>query len=180
MLRLDLPKIELYDQKTNSFYTTEAQQIELEHSLVAVSEWESKWHKAFLTKEPKTSEEMQDYVRCMTLTKDVDPIVYQYLPADASYKINKYIEDPMTATWFRKDEQQRPNRETVTAELIYYWMIQCEIPFECQHWHLNKLLTLIHVCDVKNTPAKKMGKGELMRRNSELNALRRSKYHTKG
>ena len=180
MLELDLPKLELYDPVTNTFFNSDEVHLKLEHSLVAVSKWESKWHKPFLTKDEKTSEQMQDYVRCMTLTKDVDPLVYKFLPAFAVVEINKYIEDPMTATWFSKTETKRPNRETITAELIYYWMIQCEIPFECQYWHLNRLLTLIHVCDVKNAPAKKMSKGELMRRNTALNAARKSKYNTRG
>ena len=152
----------------------------MEHSLVSLSKWESKWKKAFLSKKEKTYEETIDYIRCMTVTQNVDPDVYKYLSAENIKQINEYINDPMTATTFSESKQSGGNHEILTAEVIYYYMIASNIPFECQKWHLNKLLTLIRVCSIKNQPPKKMGREELLKRNNALNAARRKKFNTKG
>lgn len=180
MLQLTIPETELWDEIHEEFITIKAQTISLEHSLVSISKWESKWCKPFLSKEQKTPEETIDYIKCMTLTQNVDPRVYEFLSRENIEKINAYIESPMTATTFPNDKQQKPNREIITAEIIYYWMISFNIPLECQKWHLNRLLTLIRVMDVKNRPAKNMGKREIMSRNAALNAARRKKFNTKG
>lgn len=180
MLQLTIPETELWDEIHEEFITIKAQTISLEHSLVSISKWESKWCKPFLSKEQKTPEETIDYIKCMTLTQNVDPCVYEFLSRENIEKINAYIESPMTATTFTNDKQQKPNREIITAEIIYYWMISFNIPLECQKWHLNRLLTLIRVMDVKNRPAKNMGKREIMSRNAALNAARRKKFNTKG
>lgn len=179
MLEITIPARELFDEKTCEFTYMNEQTLRLEHSLVSLSKWESKWCKPFLSKEEKTLEETIDYIKCMTLTQNVNDTVYQFLGNDNIRKINKYIENPMTATTFGP-ENSRPNREIVTSELIYYWMIALNIPFECQKWHLNRLLTLIKVCSVKNQPPKKMSKSELMSRNAALNAARRKQLNTKG
>ena len=118
----------------------------------SLHKWESKWNKAFLTKREKTTEEIIDYVKCMTLTKNVNPEVYLCLTADNFKQIQNYIEAPMTATTFADDKQSKNSREVITSELIYYWMIAQNIPFECRKWHLNSLLTLIRVCNIKNAP----------------------------
>lgn len=177
MLQLNVKPMEFYDESTNKFVRIEGTTLQLEHSLVSVSKWESKWHKVFLgkdAKQQKTQEEMIDYVRCMTITQNVDPRVYLALSQEDYDKISKYIEDPMTATWFSEDRKKgRPNREIVTSELIYYWMIALNIPFECQKWHLNRLMTLIRVCNAKNSPPKKMSKAEAMNKQRALNASRR-------
>ena len=180
MLNVTIPAIEVFDESTGEFYTSKEQHLSLEHSLVSVSKWESKWHKPFLSRESHTAEEMQDYIRCMTLTQNVDPTVYRYIPRQVIEEINKYIDDPMTATWFSNQQRSAPSREQVTAELIYYWMISLNIPFECQKWHLNRLLTLVKVCDIKNAPPKKMSKREIMNRNTALNNARRSRLGTRG
>lgn len=181
MLTITIPESEGWDAEKEEFITAcPAQTLTMEHSLLSVSKWESKWKKPFISKEPKSDEELIDYVRCMTLTKNVDPDVYKRLPVSAISQINDYIGDPMTATWFSKEENEQHSREVITSELIYYWMIASNIPFECQKWHLNRLMTLIRVCAKKNAPPKKMSKGEIMRRNSALNAARRKKLHTKG
>lgn len=180
MLKITIPAVDLWDEKKQEFITREEQTLELEHSLVSLSKWESKWCKAFLGKQEKTSEETLDYIKCMTITENVDPEVYNYLTQDNVSRINEYIAAPMTATVFTDDKSAKNSREVVTAELIYYWMIALTIPFECQHWHLNKLLTLIRVCNIKNAPPKKMGKKDLMSRNAALNAARRKQFNSRG
>ena len=179
MLQITIPASEQFDESTNEFIDTKEQTLQLEHSLISLSKWESKWCKPFLSIKDKTDEETIDYVRCMTLTQNVKPEVYYNLTAENFTQVTDYINAPMTATTFTNNEQ-KPSREIITAELIYYWMIQHDIPFECQKWHLNRLLTLIRVCSVKNTPAKKMSRSDLMSRNASLNAARRAKLNTKG
>lgn len=180
MLQVTIPANEGYNEATNEFITIKKQELVLEHSLVSISKWESKWNKPFLGKEQKTEEEVLDYIRCMTLTQNVDPNVYKLLPNDIIQQITKYIEAPMTATWFHEDKNKPSSHETITSELIYYWMIALNIPFECQKWHLNRLLTLIRVCNIKNTPPSKMSKSELMARNRSLNAARKKANNTHG
>lgn len=177
------PETEYYDERTNTFFTVPGQKgqtITLEHSLVSISKWESKWHKPFLSDTQKTRQEQIDYIKCMTLTQNVDPKVYNNLSKQNMEDIAAYLENPMTATTFNHKQQPKGRKEIVTAEIIYYWMIACDIPFECQKWHLNKLLALIEVCNTKNTPAKKMGKKEMMAQNKALNDARRKKYNSKG
>ena len=180
MLRITIPSVEYYDESTEEFVTIKGQTIQLEHSLVSVSKWESKWCKSFFTKEDKTLEETVDYVKCMTLTQNVNPQIYAHLTRENIDAVNDYIGAPMTATVFYDDKTKKGSRETVTAELIYYWMIALNIPFECQKWHLNRLLTLIKVCNIKNSPPKKMSRKEITSRNSAINAARRQKLNTKG
>lgn len=179
MLEIKIPKRELWDEAKEEFVTTKEQTLQLEHSLVSLSKWESKWCKSFINQKDLTSEEMLDYIKCMTINRNVDPEVYNYLSTSELNKINEYINAPMTATTFSNNKKGN-NREIITSELIYYWMIACNIPFECQKWHINRLLTLIRVCEAKNQAPKKMGKGELMRRNAALNAARRKKLHSRG
>ena len=180
MLQITIPARESYDEKNNEFVSIPEQTLKLEHSLVSLSKWESKWCKCFFSKEPKSTEETLDYIRCMTLTQNVKPEVYMCLTNENIKQINDYIEAPMTATCFFGDDKQKPNREKITSELIYYWMISLNIPMECQKWHLNRLLTLVRVCNVKNAPPKKMSKGEIMSRNAALNAARRKQFNSKG
>lgn len=180
MLQITIPSVELYDEISGEFIYTKEQTLQLEHSLVSLQKWESKWHKPFLTKEAKTDEETIDYIKCMTLTQNVNPVVYNFLTRDNIIQINKYIEDPMTATTFREETSQKGNREVITAEIIYYWMFALNIPFECRKWHLNQLLAQIRTCNIKNAPPKKMSKSEIMRRNAALNEARRKQLNTKG
>ena len=181
MLSITIPAVELWDEDKQEFVGLKKEQtLQLEHSLVSLSKWESKWCKAFLTKKEKTREEMLDYVKCMTVTQNVDPDIYNYLTNENILQINRYIEAPMTATTFSEDNNGKGNRETVTAELIYYWMIALNIPFECQKWHLNRLLTLVKVCNIKNQPPKKTSKKDLLSRNAALNAARRKQLNTSG
>lgn len=179
MLKITIPAIELYDEVNDEFVSSKEQTLHLEHSLISLSKWESKWCEPFLHKKEKTFEESIDYIRCMTTTKNVDPDIYKNITFDNVKKVSEYIEQPMTATTFTK-RQKSTSREIVTSELIYYWMVALQIPFECEKWHLNRLLTLIDVCNLKNQPPKKMGKKETMRQNAAINAARRQQMNTKG
>ena len=181
MLLIHIPGSEKFDESKNEFIYTKDTTIQLEHSLVSLSKWESKWHKPFYhPTNKKTNEEVLDYVRCMTLTKNVKPETYFALTNENVDQIQEYINDPMTATTFGADQQTTPNREIITAELIYYWMISYNIPVEFEKWHLNKLLALIKVCSIKNSKPKKMTKRQIMNQNAALNAARRQKLKSKG
>lgn len=181
MLRINIPLTpEGWDEEKQEFVESEEVALELEHSLVSLSKWESKWCKSFLSSNDKTTDETLDYIKCMTLTEGVDPAVYNLLTNENITQINEYIAAPMTATTFYDDKSKKGGRETITSELIYYWMIALNIPFECQYWHLNRLLTLVRVCNIKNAPPKKMGRREIMSRNAALNAQRRAQLNSKG
>lgn len=180
MLQITIPETELYDSEKNLFIKVKQQTLTLEHSLISLSKWESKWHKPFLGQEQKTLPETIDYIRCMTVTPNVDPHVYQCITSEHVDQINQYIADPMTATWFSEEARQRHSREVITAEIVYYWMISLNIYPECQKWHLNRLLTLIRVCSEKNKPPKQMSKSEILSRQAMLNAQRKAKYRTRG
>ena len=180
MLQITIPQTELWDESKQEFVSLKEQTLQLEHSLVSLSKWESKWNKSFLSSREKTYEETIDYIKCMTLTPNVKPEVYRGLTKSNVEQINKYIEAPMTATSFVEDKRGTGSRATITSELIYYWMIALNIPFECQKWHLNRLLTLIRVCEIKSQPPKKMSKREIMNRNSSLNSARKKQLNTRG
>ena len=181
MLQITVPiSPEIWDEKNEEFIEPKTASLQLEHSLVSISKWESKWHKPFLSKEPKTVEETIDYIKCMTLTQNVKPEVYDHLSKENIEEINAYIDDPKTATTFSKDRKSARSREIITSELIYYWMVALNIPFECQKWHLNRLLTLIRVCEVKNTPGKKMSQREVLNQYAAINAANRKRFNTKG
>jgi hypothetical protein len=179
MLKITIPAIETYNEETNEFNTSKEKELCLEHSLVSLSKWESKWHKPFLVKDEKTVEETIDYIRCMTITQNVDDKIYNSITGDNIREVREYIEADMTATTFSNSDK-KINKEVITAEIIYYWMVAMNIPFECQKWHLNRLLTLINVCNIKNAPPKKMNKREVMSRNAAINAARRKSLNSQG
>ena len=180
MLKIVVPPGEFFDQDKQEFYYTKEQTLLLEHSLVSISKWESKWKKPFIDQfHEKTTEEILDYIRCMTITKGVDPLVYQTIPEEALDKIQQYIADPMTATTF--NDQEQPTREIITSEIIYYWMVTLGIPFECEKWHFRKLLALIKVCALKNNSQnKKMSTRQILESNHALNERRKKELGTRG
>lgn len=180
MLQITIPKTELWDEKKQEFIIIKKQNLRLEHSLVSISKWESKWHKPFLTKQKKTVEEMLYYIECMTLTQNVNPNVYFCLTDNNFNQIEEYIHDSMSATRLPEDKTEGASPEIYTSELIYYYMIALNIPLDCEKWHLNRLLTLIAVCNLKNKPPKKMSSGEIMRRNKALNEARKKRWNTTG
>jgi len=180
MLQITVPGTELFDESTESFIRTNDTQLKLEHSLLSISKWESKWCKPFLAKskeDVRTNEEMLDYIKCMTLNS-VPTNVYNALTPKNLKEIGDYIAHPMTATTVT-NLKKSSNKEIVTSELIYYWMIVCNIPFECEKWHINRLLMLIKVCNAKNNP-EKMNRQDLISRNRALNAARKKALHTRG
>lgn len=169
-----------WDEQKEEFVEAKTQVLQLEHSLVSLSKWESKWCKPFLSDNNKTEEELLDYIKFMTLTQNVDPEVYSHLTRENFTQINEYINAPMTATTFSENNQGKRNREIITSELIYYWMVALNIPFECQKWHLNRLITLVRVCNIKNAPPKKRSKRETANNYAALNAARRAQFNSKG
>lgn len=183
MLEITLPALEQWDERKEEFVTFKKElTLQFEHSLVSLSKWESKYCTPFLGRRDKTDEEILDYIKFMTLTQNVKDETYDRLfnTPGAIEKINRYINAPMTATTFVEDRSGKSNGEQVTAELIYYWMISLQIPVEFQKWHLNKLLTLIRVCNVKNQPPKKMKPQDINARNAALNAARQRQLNTRG
>lgn len=177
---ITIPEQELFIPP-DRFINTKETTIKIEHSLVSIAKWEAKWHVPFLDEHTeKTNEMMYDYIRCMTISQNVDPSIYQYIPADVIQEINDYIDDPMTATWFRENKIGGNRGEVVTNELVYYWMIAQNIPLECEKWHFNHLMTLIRVCSEKNAPQKKMSRRDILSQNKALNAARRKASGSKG
>lgn len=175
---------ELWDDENEEFIPVPAQKgctLQLEHSLISLSRWESKWCKPFLLdKDDKTEEETLDYIRCMTLNKNVDPGVYDRLTSAHIEQIRNYIYAPMTATTINERKTNKKNRKKVTSELIYYWMIANNIPFECEKWHLNRLITLIKVCNAENEQPKKTSRGDLVKQYAAINAANRRRFNSKG
>lgn len=182
MLHVVIPFTEFFDEINNEFITIKEQRLTLEHSLVSLSKWESKWSKPFLSKERMTEQESLDYIRCMTLTENVPDEAYQAIPDSVIKTVSEYIAKPMTATWFSEDSKKgkKNTAKIVTAERIYYWMIALNIPVEFENWHLNRLLTLIRVCDEENKPAKKRSQQSILKDYAALNAARRQKLNTRG
>lgn len=181
-ITIPAPESEKWDEENEEFIyqtTGKAYTLCLEHSLVSISKWESKWHKPFLHSN-KTDEEFLNYIECMTLTQNIPSEIYANLTLDNINEIMEYVNDPMTATTFSNSVSSKPNREIITSELIYSWMISLSIPVEFQKWHINRLLTLIRVCEIKNSPPKKQSKREIMSRNAALNAARRKQLNSKG
>lgn len=179
MLKITIPSVELFDEKQQKFSNSKEVTLQLEHSLVSISKWESVWRKPFLTKEKKTRAETIDYIKCMTITQNVDPSIYGFIPPKVMDQIVEYIETPRTAT-IVKETGSKINREVITSELIYYWMVTFNVPFECQTWHLDRLLTLIKVINFKNQPKKKTNARDLMARNAALNEKRKAELKTTG
>lgn len=179
-------KKEAYDDKKEEFISFALEhdyKFYLEHSLVSISKWESKWHKPFLIKTQKTEEEVLDYIRCMIVTPNIPDNIVYFLSADDFAKINAYIENPMTATTFHTAKTSNNQlgtsprkQETLTSELIYYWMIENDIPVEFQKWHLNRLLTLIRVCRIKSNSENKMNKKDNLSQMRSINQARRAKH----
>lgn len=180
MLTITVPEAEFWDEGKEEFVYKKEQVLQLEHSLVSISKWESKWEKAFLGKQRKTEQEIADYVRCMTLTQNVDPEVYSRLSSENYREIQKYIHAPMSATYLPEEESSSGQQDVVTAELIYFWMIEYNIPVEFQKWHFNRLWALIRVCSMKKSDPKKKSINQIVQRNRAINATNRARFHSNG
>lgn len=175
MYELKIADSEFYDERTEEFVLVKGKTLQLEHSLVSISKWESKWHRAFLSDKQMTMEELRDYIRCMTITQNVDPTLYLAVNNTQIKEIMDYINTPQTATHVNRltDNKQQRSKDVVTSELIYYWMVSLEIDIKCEKWHLSRLLALIDICNAKNSPPKKMNKRDILSRNAAINAARR-------
>lgn len=182
MLKIYIPPKEGWDDLKEEFISFDGQTLCLEHSLVSVSKWEALWHKPFISKEDKSRQELISYIKCMTITQNVKDYTYNFLTNENIETINTYIADSHTATWFSKDDSPKRNSsEQITSELIYYWMIANEIPFDpCEKWNFNRLMTLIRICSIKNNPGKKMKPKDVLKNQARMNKLRRAKLGTKG
>ena len=170
----------LYNEKENYFFEVPETMLELEHCLLALSKWESKWHKPFLTKDEKTREQTLDYVRCMCLTPGIDDKIFYALTSAQLKEIGEYIDDPMSATTINTSKNKGGSNKIVTSELIYYWMNESNISIECETWHLNRLLKLIEITSINRQPEKKMSRRDVMNQNRALNATRRAKHGSRG
>lgn len=181
MLSIPIPKREYFDEATETFGEIKSMTLNLEHSLVSISKWEAKWHIPFFESE-KNYEQTIDYIKCMTLNREIkdDSIIYKMLTRNDIEKINKYISDPMTATVIKETPGGRNRTQKVTSELIYYWMIQFNIPASFEKWHINRLMMLIRVCSEENKPKRKMSRKEIMAQNKALNAARKARLGTRG
>lgn len=181
MLLIHVPETELFDESTDRFINVKPQTLKLEHSLLSISKWESKWNKAFLTDSKKTKEELLDYIKCMSLSPVSNNYVFLALSNDNIEEIAEYINSPMTATHVNfANDKKSAKKEIMTSELIYYYMIQANIPFECEKWHINRLFALLKVCAAKNAPKQKTNTPSVARSQAALNAARKAKYKTRG
>lgn len=180
-LVLHIEPYEGFDSNRNEFITVKETTLQLEHSLISLKKWEQKYHIPFLDEDKeKTTEQWLYYIECMNMTQNVDPNVFKYMSVSNIEKVTEYIKDPMTATWFTDSkENKRKKKEVITAEIIYYWMIELNVPPQYEKWHLNQLLTLIRVINVKHDTSK-MGKKEQAMQRSALNAQRRARSHSRG
>lgn len=179
-LTVTFPGRELYDQQSGKFIITKDTTVTLEHSLISISKWESKWKRSYFIKEPMTTEQSIDYIACMCLTKNIDPTIFRTMTNGIAKQISDYIADPMTATTITH-RNKRPSRKIITSEVIYFWMCNYGIPFDpCQKWHLNRLMTLIEVAAAEEAGDQKMPRKEMLKQRSLLNAQRKAKYNTRG
>ncbi len=180
MLKITVVTDEIFDDENQEFLPPVNVELNLEHSLVSISKWESIYLKPFLTEKDKTHEETLSYIKCMNVGCEVEDYVYSMIDKYDMERISKYIENPMTATTIKQDNKKGGMKEVITSEIIYYWMVSYNIPFECQYWHLNRLITLVNVISIKNEPPKKMSKKDIAARNTALNASRKKQLNNNG
>lgn len=182
MLTVHIPDVELFNNATGEFSYAKGGTLTLEHSLVAVHEWESKWKKPYLSQKKKTREESVDYIRCMIVEGHVDDEALRAIPNDVMTTVDNYIHDPMTATIIHSEGQSSnsSNGTFTTAEIIYWQMTVLNIPIVFETRHLNKLLTLIKICSIKNGKPKMLSKQERYERNRKINEQNKKRYNTKG
>ena len=179
MLSVTIPSEEFFNERTGEFVMVDGKTIQMEHSLISVSKWEAKWKTPFFTDKQKTIPQIVDYYRCMTVTPNVNPMIFRMIRGENEKKIWDYINDSQTATTIKRSGAKK-GHEILTSELIYYYMTALNIPFECEKWHMSRLLTLIEVASIKSQPSKKMGKKDIYNQNRALNAARRAKSGNRG
>lgn len=180
-LTINVPARNAWDPNIEEFIDFKGAKLLLEHSLISISKWESKWHVNFIGNKEINDEKLRSYVQCMTINeKTVDPLAYQFLTNGNMQDILAYIDDPMTATTFSGTKRQSGMGRKITSELVYFWMTAFNIPFECEKWHFNRLYTLIRIADIENSPKKRKSNNDIYKANDRLNAARRAAAHSKG
>lgn len=181
MLKLSLPKQETWNEETEEFEMIGGREVELEHSLYTISGWEAKWKKAFSNRKGLQHDEFLDYImNFMCQTRDLPQEAWLTITQNELKQILAYIDDPMTATTIKNQNRSKKSKTFVTSELIYYYMSQFGIPFECEHWHLNRLMILLDVCSSKSSPPKKMSKADAAKAQAAQNAAMRKRFGSKG
>lgn len=183
MLTIDIPEQDIFDESTSTFYKVKAQKLHFEHSLAAIAKWEAKWHTPFMDNKEKNMVQLVDYIRCMCVDTDVDPIVFKGLSRKHMVMVEEYIKDPMTASWIddsKKKPKPKTHAEVMTSELMYFYMSQAQIPYECQNWPLPRLVMLLRIAGEKMSTNNKMSKRDIMNQQASLNAIRRAKTGSKG
>lgn len=178
---IEIPEGDFFDESKDEFIHSPGYRFKIEHSLVSLAKWESKWKVPFLNTKLNRAQWL-DYVRCMTITQNIDPIAYRMISKKLLQEIKDYVEESQTATTIKDNTPYKPyKKEIITAEIIYFWMVSYNIPVEFEKWHLSRLMTLIEVCSIKNSAStKKMSKSEILKQNNRINAARRAKYNTRG
>lgn len=171
---------EAFDEAKGEFITVDEVTLELEHSLVSLSKWESIHNKPFLGPGAKTSKEILDYIEAMVISDNFSMEVVANLSKENTDKINDYISSNQSATTFNDPRKSSSRSEVITSELIYYWMTAYQIPFECECWHLNRLFALIQICNIKNSKQTNMPKSEAAAAQRSLNESRKAALGTKG
>jgi hypothetical protein len=172
MLTITVLGEEHWDQENEKFVYPDSFKLELEHSLVSLSKWESKWEVPFLGEKPKTTEMVLDYIECMILTPDPPADWISKLSKENIEEITAYFDSKQSATWFNDHHPEPKTGETITSELVYYWLDICDIDWQAQYWHLNRLLTLVKIHTVKQAKPKPMSRSEMLRRRRALNKQR--------
>lgn len=180
MLTIKVLGDEYFDEADSRVLRDTIATIELEHSLASLSKWEEVYEKPFLSEEDKTSEEVMAYIEMMILTPDVPENIVYALSQENIDDIQKYISAKRSATWFNEPKHAPRQTEKITSELIYFWMVSAQIPFEAENWHLNRLFNLIKIYNVKNTKPKKMGRHDAAQQRRDLNAARKAQLGTNG
>ena len=180
MLEIITKEDEFYQPNINKFIQIPSCTLTLEHSLISLAKWESRWQIPYFDNNKKTTAQDLDYIRCMVIGNVKNEHVFETLSVEDIIRIKEYIASPMTATTFQKKSRGNSRKEIMTAEVIYAHMFAHNIPIECQKWHLNRLLTLLRVCDLQNAPKEKMSKKQTALWNAQQNEARRAKYNTRG
>lgn len=178
MLEIYVEGETFWNEELQEFYDMAPKTFHFEYSLAAISKWEMKWHIPYLTEDTKTQEQVRDFIRCMCLDEEPpDELHLAILSTRYAEEFNAYTKDPMTATTIKSvDKFPSHSRNNIqTNELIYHLMTVNNIPFECDKWHFNRLMTLIRVCNEQNGEKKPMTKRETLEYQAALNKARRAK-----
>ena len=178
MLQLEIGALDLFEEETSTFYVLDPTTIQMEHSLLSISRWEAEWKKPFFAREAHTEEQWISYFKYMTITRNVDPLVYTYLSEANRKAITDYISDPMTATSVNNGTSS--SNSIVTSEVIYGWLVSLQIPFEVEKWHINRLTMLVQVVNASMSKGKKLPMSEVYSQQREINAMRRAAHNSKG